>query len=200
MEVNMKELFKRVKLVSLLDGVMAIIFGLLMILCTDFTKETIVYLFAGLFVVVGAVKMVNYFLYGIEPFGFVLGIADIVLSIVLFSSANAIVESNVLGVLLGIVLLLKSLFAIQESFDLRRMGARLWWIDTILACVVFGFAISVVCNPASENVLFVLLGTTLVLDGLLNIVDVFVVSARVRKTTKTLKEMFKVDDNTTIEM
>lgn len=200
MEVNMKELFKRVKLVSLLDGVMAIIFGLLMILCTDFTKETIVYLFAGLFVVVGVVKMVNYFLYGIEPFGFVLGIADVVLSIVLFSSANAIVESNVLGVLLGIVLLLKSLFAIQESFDLRRMGARLWWIDTILACVVFGFAISVVCNPASENVLFVLLGTTLVLDGLLNIVDVFVVSARVRKTTKTLKEMFKVDDNTTIEM
>jgi len=74
----MKEFFKRIKIVSLLDATLAVVFGFLMIFCTDFTKETIVALFASLILVVGVVRVVNYFLYGIEPFGFIFGLADVV--------------------------------------------------------------------------------------------------------------------------
>ncbi len=196
----MKEFFKKIKWVSLFDALVSVVFGALMVFCTDFSKSTIVYLFASLILVAGVVKIANYFMFGIEPFGFVLGITNIALAIVIFSAAEAIVDSSILGVLFGIVLIVKSLFSIQDSFDMRRLGSKWWWVDTILATAVLVFAITVVANPENEAILFVLLGVSLILDGILSAVDVFVVSAEVKKTRKKIADMFKVDNNTTIEM
>ncbi len=195
----MKKFFKEVKVLSLLDSLLAVVFGVLMICCTDFTKETIVYLFASLLLVIGVVKVINYFLYGLEPFGFIFGIADVAMSIVFFANAQSIVNSNIIGVVFGVVLIVKSLFEMQQSFDLRRMGSNYWWLDTIMAGCVLAFAISVVANPANEVVLFILLGAALIIDGIMGFVDTLVVSAKVKKTRKTLEDLFKIDD-TTIEM
>ncbi len=195
----MKKFFKEVKVLSLLDSLLAVVFGVLMICCTDFTKETIVYLFASLLLVIGVVKVINYFLYGLEPFGFIFGIADVAMSIVFFANAQSIVNSNIIGVVFGVVLIVKSLFEMQQSFDLRRMGSNYWWLDTIMAGCVLAFAISVVANPANEVVLFILLGAALIIDGIMGFVDTLVVSAKVKKTRKTLEDLFKRDD-TTIEM
>ncbi len=195
----MKKFFKEVKVLSLLDSLLAVVFGVLMICCTDFTKETIVYLFASLLLVIGVVKVINYFLYGLEPFGFIFGIADVAMSIVFFANAQSIVNSNIIGVVFGVVLIVKSLFEMQQSFDLRRLGSKYWWLDTIMAGCVLAFAISVVANPANEVVLFILLGAALIIDGIMGFVDTLVVSAKVKKTRKTLEDLFKIDD-TTIEM
>lgn len=195
----MKKFFKEIKVLSLLDSLLAVVFGVLMICCTDFTKETIVYLFASLLLVVGVVKVVNYFMYGLEPFGFIFGVADVSMSIVFFANAQNIVNSNIIGVIFGVVLIVKSLFEMQQSFDLRRLGSKWWWLDTILAGCVLVFAISVVTNPANELVLFILLGTALIVDGIMGFVDTLIVSAKVKKTKKTLEDLFKRDD-TTIEM
>lgn len=195
----MKKFFKEVKVLSLLDSLLAVVFGVLMICCTDFTKETIVYLFASLLLVIGVVKVINYFLYGLEPFGFIFGIADVAMSIVFFANAQSIVNSNIIGVVFGVVLIVKSLFEMQQSFDLRRMGSKYWWLDTIMAGCVLAFAISVVANPVNEVVLFILLGAALIIDGIMGFVDTLVVSAKVKKTRKTLEDLFKRDD-TTIEM
>lgn len=195
----MKKFFKEVKVLSLLDSLLAVVFGVLMICCTDFTKETIVYLFASLLLVIGVVKVINYFMYGLEPFGFIFGIADVAMSIVFFANAQSIVNSNIIGVVFGVVLIVKSLFEMQQSFDLRRMGSKYWWLDTIMAGCVLAFAISVVANPANEVVLFILLGAALIIDGIMGFVDTLIVSAKVKKTRKTLEDLFKIDD-TTIEM
>ena len=196
----MREFFKQIKMLSLLEAVLSIVFGGLMIGCPTFTKATIVYLFASLFVVVGIVRAINYFLYGIEPFGLIFGVTDIALGITIMSSANAIVSSNAIGIIFGILLMLKSLFAIQESFDLRRIGSKYWWLDALMAFLVLGFSISVICNPASERILFILLGVALILDGVMEIIDVFVVSAKVKKTKKTISDWLKKDDDNVIDI
>lgn len=196
----MREFFKQIKMLSLLEAVLSIVFGGLMIGCPTFTKATIVYLFASLFVVVGIVRAINYFLYGIEPFGLIFGVTDIALGITIMSSANAIVSSNAIGIIFGILLMLKSLFAIQESFDLRRIGSKYWWLDALMAFLVFGFSISVICNPASERILFILLGVALILDGVMEMIDVFVVSAKVKKTKKTISDWLKKDDDNVIDI
>lgn len=196
----MREFFKQIKTLSLLEAILSIVFGGLMIGCPTFTKATIVYLFASLFVVVGIVRAINYFLYGIEPFGLIFGVTDIALGITIMSSANAIVSSNAIGIIFGIILMLKSLFAIQESFDLRRIGSKYWWLDALMALLVFGFSVSVICNPASERILFILLGVALILDGVMEIVDVFVVSAKVKKTKKTISDWLKKDDDNVIDI
>lgn len=194
----MSSFLKQIKSISLLEATLSIVFGILMIVCPNFTKATIIYLFASLTLVIGIVKTISYFLYGIEPFGVILGVAGIALAITIFACAPALVNSNIIGIIFGVILLLKSLFEIQESFDLRRLGSRYWWIDTILAALVFGFAISVICNPATERILFILLGSALIVDGILSMIDIFVVSAKVKKTKKTLKDMFAKDDDENI--
>ncbi len=196
----MKSFFKQIKLMSLLDSLVGIVFGLLMIFCTDFTKETIAYLFVALFFVIGFVKIVNYFLYGFEPFGFVLGIVDICLGIIFFANIDAILASNVMGIIFGFILLIKSIFSIQESLDLRRLGSKWWWIDTILSVVVLAFSISVICNPQADRIMFTLLGISIAIDGILNLIDIFVVSAKIKKTRKSLKDMLKVEDDNIIDI
>lgn len=193
----MKEFFKHLKWLSLLDAVAGIVLGLLMIFCTDLTIKALIYIFAGLLLIVGVIKIVNYFLYGIEPFGFVSGVVGVVLGLVFMINANAIASSNILGVILGLILLVKSLLSVQESFDLRRIGARWWWIDTILSILMLAFAIVVICNPSADKIMFTWLGITVVVGGILDLIDVFVVSAKVKKTKKTIKDMFTIenDDN-----
>lgn len=70
----MKSFFKKVKAYSFIEALVSIVFGILFIACPEFTKSTICYLFASLIVVMGIIKCINYFIYGIEPFGFVHGI------------------------------------------------------------------------------------------------------------------------------
>ncbi len=193
----MKEFFKHLKWMSLLNAIAGIGLGLFMIFCTDLTIKALIYIFAGLLLVVGVIKIINYFLYGIEPFGFIYGIVGVVLGLVFMINANAIASSNILGVILGLILLVKSLLSVQESFDLRRIGAKWWWIDTILSILMLAFAIVVICNPAADKIMFTWLGITVVVGGVLDLIDVFVVSAKVKKTKKTIKDMFtkENDDN-----
>ena len=196
----MKSFLKQIKLVSLIDALVCIVVGLLMVFCTDFTRETLIYLFAGLFFVIGLVKIINYFVYGFEPFGFILGLVDFCIGIVFISNVQSILNSNIIGIIFGVILLIKSLFAIQESLDLRRMGAKLWWLDTILSTIIFAFAISVICNPNADRIMFELVGITLMIDGIFNLVDIFIVSAKVKKTKKSLKDIFKIEDDNVIDI
>ena len=112
-------------------------------------------------------------------------------------NVNVISASNILGVILGLILLVKSLLSVQESFDLRRFGARWWWIDTVLSLLMLAFAIVVICNPAADKIMFTWLGITVIVGGVLDLIDIFVVSAKVKKTKKSLKDMFTIenDDN-----
>ncbi len=194
------EFLKKLKTTSLVYALLGIVLGMLMIFCPDVTKETFAYLFAGLILVVGIIKVANYFLYGVEPFGFVVGVATICLGIIFMACINSILSSNIIGIIFGVILIIKSIFSIQESFDLRRLGAKNWWLDAILSCIVLAFAISVVCSAEADRIMFELLGITLVIDGIMNMVDVFVVSAKVKKTRKSIKDMLKVDDDNIIDI
>lgn len=196
----MREFFKRLKTVSLVEALVCVIVGFLMIFCTDFTRETLIYLFAGLFIVVGIIKIIDYFMYGFEPFGFILGIVDILVGIIFVANTQSILNSNIIGMLLGAILIIKSLFTIQESFDLRRMGAKKWWIDLLLSVVVIVFAVFILFSPNADRLIFQLSGTAIMISGILVFIDVFVVSAKVKKTRKTLKDVFKKDDDNIIDI
>lgn len=196
----MKTFLKQLKLVSLLDAIFEVVFAFLLIFCTNFTIKTLAILFAVFLLVVGVVKIIDYFLYGYEPFGFVFGIISILVGVICFASLDAIVGSNLLGIVFGTILIVKSLISIQESFDLRRRGAKYWWIDTTLSALVLILAIAVVFNPSASILMFTLLGITLLIDGILNLIDIFVVSAKVKKVKKSFKDMFKKDDDNIIDI
>lgn len=191
----MREFLRKIKSISLIEALASIVIGILFIACQNFTKSTIVYLFASIVLVMGIIKCISYFMYGIEPFGFILGMADFALGIVLFASAEYLINSGVLGFTFGLVFIIKSLFSMQWSFDCRRYGAKYWWFDFIIALVIMVCGIILVCCPSVENVLLYSMGTILILEGLFDLVDTFVVSAKIKKARKTFKDLLAKENN-----
>lgn len=186
--------FKKVKAWSFIEVLVNLILGVLFIVSPNVTKLTIIYLFASLLLVMGMVKCFNYFTYGIEPFGFINGIVNIALSVVFFANANVILNANIFGFMFGIIFICKSLFSIEWSFDCRRLGAKYWWLDTILSTIVLGLGITLICIPQTENILFIILGVTLICQAISTLIDTIVVSYKIKKTKKTLKSLFTNDD------
>lgn len=186
----MKEFFKKIKAWSLISSLANIVIGILFVACPNFTKSTIVYIFAGLLVLGGIIKCINYFRYGIEPFGFMIGSIGIVVGLVLMGSANSLAYSGIFGLIYGLIFMAKGLFAVQTSFDSKRLGAKYWWADTILASMLFAFGITLVSIPATENVLFIILGIAIIIDGLCDLIDTILVTVKVKKTKKSIKDMF----------
>ncbi len=191
----MNNFFKQIKAFSLLEALVAIVFGILFIACPGFTKLTIIYLFASLLLVVGIVQFINYFCYGIEPFGFVKGVCNIALGIIFFTIAEKLSDANIFGAVFGIMFVVKGLFSMEWSFTAKRLGAKYWWLDTIFSILVFALGIVVLCNPATETIIFAILGITLIIEAIMQIVDTLVVSAKLKKARKTLKSIFYDETN-----
>lgn len=189
----MKKYIKNIKIWSFLEAVFCIVFGILLIACQDFTKIAIIYTFASLIMLMGFVKLFNFFGYGIEPFGFIMGLADIAISIIIFANASFVANMNIFAFFFGIIFIVKSLFAIQWSMDCLKMGAKYWWLDLLFAIIIFGMGILIVANPVSEKVLLVLLGVMLIVDGIYSIIDTIVVSAKIKKYKKSIKSLFSDD-------
>ena len=185
---------KKVKAWSFIDVLVNLVLGILFIVSPNFTKLTIIYLFASMLMVVGLVKCINYFTYGIEPFGFINGIINITLSVVFFANANVILNANLFGFLFGVIFICKSLFSLEWSFDCRRLGAKYWWVDTISSLVVLALGITLICLPQTEDILFIFLGITLICQALATLIDTIVVSAKIKKARKSFKSLFTKDE------
>lgn len=194
----MKEFFKHLKWMSIIEALAGIILGSLMIFCTELTIKSLIYIFSMLVIIVGVVKIINYFLYGIESYGAVLGVVNLVLGLVFICNVNAIASTNILGIVFGIVVLIKSIFAIKESLNLRALGAKRWWLDMLLSVLLLSFAIVTISHSAPDKIMFTWLGITIIISGVLSLVDIFAVSAKVKKTKKTLKDIFTIEDDDNI--
>ncbi len=190
----MREFLKNIKVWSFLEAAFCIVFGIMLIAFQDFTKLAIIYTFGGLIMLMGFVKICNYFGYGIEPFGFVGGLIDISLSIIIFVNANLINNMNLFSLFFGIIFIVKSIFSIQWSMDCLKMGAKYWWLDLLFSLLIFALGVLVLASPVSETVLLILIGVMLILDGIYSIVDTIVVSKKIKKFRKSFKSLFTDDE------
>lgn len=189
----MKKFIKNMRVWSLLDALFCIVFGVLLLTFQDFTKLAIIYTFASLIMVMGFVKIFNYFGYGIDPFGFVTGLVNIAISIVVFANAEWILNLNIFSFFFGIIFLVKSLFSVGWSLDCLKLGAKFWWLDLIFSLLAFCLGILILVNPASEQILFVLIGVTLIINGISSLIDTIIVSSKVKKVKKSIKSLFSDD-------
>ena len=190
----MKKFLKNIKVWSLLEALSCLVFGVLLIAFQDFTKLAIIYTFASLVMLIGLIKCFNYFCYGIEPFGFINGLVNIAISIIIFVNAQTLSDMRVFGLMFGLYFIVKGLLMTQWSADCHKFGAKYWWLNLILALVVFAMGILIVVYPQTEQVLLILIGVALIVDAIYSFVDTIVVSAKIKKARKTLKSLFE-DDN-----
>ena len=69
----------------------------------------------------------------------------------------------------GIPVLADGLFKIQISLDARRFGIEKWWLVLVLAVLTCVIGLLLVVRPSeAARALMVLMGISLLLDGILN--------------------------------
>lgn len=123
-------------------------------------------------IIFGCIRLVGYFSRDLFRLAFQydleFGILLIALGvIVLVKSENVM---NFIFIAMGIAILTDGLFKIQIAMDSRRFGIGTWWLIFVLAVLTGFVGLLVVSRPAeSARILTVLLGISLLAEGILNL-------------------------------
>ena len=123
-------------------------------------------------IVFGAIKLVGYFSRDLFRLAFqydlAFGILLIALGIVTLARPKG--AMSFLGIVFGIPVLADGLFKIQISLDAKRFGIGQWWLVLLLAALTCVIGLLLVIRPSdAARALMVLMGISLLLDGILNI-------------------------------
>ena len=123
-------------------------------------------------IVFGAIKLVGYFSRDLFRLAFqydlAFGILLIALGIVTLARPNG--AMSFLCIVFGIPVLADGLFKIQISLDAKRFGIGQWWLVLLLAALTCVIGLLLVIRPSdAARALMVLMGISLLLDGILNI-------------------------------
>lgn len=133
-------------------------------------------LFTGIVLIIfGIIKIVGYLsrdLYRLAfQYDLACGILVIALGIMVILEPNDVIETICIAV--GITFLIDGLLKIQISIDAKTFGIRQWWLilSVALLTVVIGVLL-VFRTPGSVRALMVLLGISLLADGIMNLTTV----------------------------
>ncbi len=146
--------------------------GVMMIIQPEISAGILEIVFSVALILLGAIKLIGFFskdLYRLAfQYDLQFGCIFIVIGLVtLFRPGDTVV---ILCALLGICLMIDSLFRIRTSLDARAFGIRNWWLTLILAAVTGLAALMLVIRPAEGARLLVrLLGIAFFTEGALNL-------------------------------
>lgn len=103
----------------------------------------------------------------------------------------------VIPIIMGIMLTADGIHKLKVGFDAKAIGHGKWWLIEILAVItaVFGFCL-IINNSAAVTAIIVLLGVSLLIDGVQNIiviVSTFKLMSKMNAEEKA-REEFKSDD------
>lgn len=151
------------------------LFGLLLIIFPDTAANVAGFICAILLIAFGIVKIIGYFSRDIYRLAFqydlVFGLLMILLGAAMFANPGSL--SSFICLSLGLYILTDSLFKIQIALDARRFGVRSWMLILISAVLAGIGGLLLVLRPTeSIPVLVVMLGISLLFEGLLNLITV----------------------------
>ncbi len=181
--------------------VMSILFcaaGILFIAMPGISTEIIGVCIGIAMIFFGIVKLIGYFskdLFRLAfQFDLEFGTLMMVLGVtVLFNPKNLMVF---ICVALGISILLDGLFKIRIAMDSRRFGIKSWWLILSLAIVTGVIGVFLIFDSATgSKIMSVLLGFTLLAEGILNLYTVISTVLIVKNQVPDVLEIetFEVD-------
>lgn len=166
----------RIKIAYSIISVGLILMGLCFTFFPEISALTMCYCIGAVSIVFGIIKLMGYFSNDVYRLAFQfdlsLGIFMIVLGAVEVIRPRALI--GLLPFMLGILVLVDGLFKIQTALDSKKFGLKKWWISLAFGIIAGIVGIFLILDPFEGNkILTVLLGLTLVIDGVQNLWMVF---------------------------
>ena len=169
------KVFKRIKWSYVVLSAMFLLLGIYLVVNPETSLVMICRILGAAMAVFGVMKIVLYFIREVEGvairFDFAVGLFCIILGALMLWRAPAL--TDILSVMIGLLVLVDSVFKLQVAVDSRRMGAHSWWVTLVCTVVCLVLGILLVFNPFDgKQVLTIMMGVSLIVDGVQNLCTV----------------------------
>lgn len=165
------------------SGVVLTIAGFVLLFFPAETTKMIAYIAAAIFLLMGLTQIIGYLRNdpgeGRYSGGMVIGVIFVILGIIIFIRAEAII--SIIPIIFGIVILISGILKLQQSIDLARMNVSKW--STVLATALLNIVIGavIIFNPFSTvTTLLQLVGIGLIYSGISDIIATLYVSHQIK--------------------
>ena len=157
----------------------------------NISATVLCYVMSAVLLAVGVFRIVCYVQRGFSSIFHVyelpLGILDVLMGVYGFARSQSVVL--ILPVIIGILILVDSLFQLQASIDLRRLGVPGWGLSLALSILSVAFALLLVMNPfEGSRTLMIFIGLSMMVDGV-QILSYIICASKCVKEVKKLEPM-----------
>ena len=188
---DMKDLLKKVFLMSLVSSILFFVFGLLLFLQADAVIKIVSVMIGIILVGLGVVPIVNYFKTRNAGFfsstGLLYGIFSVVAGfIILF---NSDILATIIPILSGVWVIVNSVNKIQISMELRDEKVDFWIVSFIFSLLMLVVGAFLIINPLKSS-LYVTqtIGIVIMVYAALDIIDTIVIKVKAKKVAKDISD------------
>lgn len=185
----MKEKWKQFRVWAMVISICMLVLGVLTLIWPRISAVAVCYILGVMCIGAGVYEIVRYFELGFVGLLFqhdlVLGIFSILAGVLLI--IHPIGAAAFLPIVAGIYIVMGSIFDIQISVEMRRMGIKDWIPSLILGIVGAVFAFFLILNPFDGvTALMIYVGVSLIIGSIQSIYTVHCISRAVK--------LYKTDD------
>lgn len=160
---------KEMKWEALLTGCFYILLGIVALVIPETMQKTLAYLIGVVLILAGAISMICYLLRDAHENyyhnDFVYGLISISLGCIVLYKVEIVI--GLVPFLLGLLVLMSGCTKLQDVIDMKRLNYGNWVAMLVVAGVNVVLGILLLANPfKAANLLFRLLGISLILSGL----------------------------------
>lgn len=188
----MKE-WKRWKWSLIVLALIVMVLGICLIVWPGISAGVLCNLFGIVLLIVGAVRILCYFQRGFSAlwhrYELPLGLLDALLGVYFFTRPGNVLL--LLPVVVGIMILVDSVFKLQMALELKRALVRQWWSVLLLSIISILAAAVLIGNPFGGAVTLVIyLGISLVIDSIQSLFFIHHAAKCVREAAPVEAEYF----------
>lgn len=180
---EIKKFFTKLKWEKLVTAIVAIVLGIVFVADPNGSGDAVCKV-AGVAMIVLAAAMLIRYITSAQLFPENLIFSAVLLLLGIFFIAKSGVVMTVLGLFFGIFLVIDGASKIRDGIDAAKAKMQGWWIWFILALLTIVLGVLVMFG---ESVM-TLLGVSLIVDGVSDIVTTLWLSAGVRKVKKEIEK------------
>ena len=194
------QFFSRIKWTYVIISVFFLVLGILMLVRPDASFTVICRGLGILAAIFGALRVLQYFIrtpQGVgQRYDLAGGLFCLLIAALLILRAREV--AAILSVIVGIFILIDSVFRLQVALDAHRTGVTAWGMMMILACISLLLGVLLVFDTfRGQAVISIIMGCALIYDALADLFTVFYVSRVVKGVKTAVREA--IDDATAIE-
>lgn len=180
---EIKKFFTKLKWEKLVTAIVAIVLGIVFVADPNGSGDAVCKVAGVAMIVLAAAMLIRYFTSAqLFPENLIFSAVLLLLGIFFISKSGVVM--TVLGLFFGIFLVIDGASKIRDGIDAAKAKIQGWWIWFILALLTIVLGVLVMFG---ESVM-TLLGVSLIVDGVSDIVTTLWLSAGVRKVKKEIEK------------